>query len=125
MIQKETYLEVADNSGAKVVSCFHLIGSSGKKVAFVGDLIKAAVKDAIPGQKVKKGDIVTGVIVRTRKPYRRADGSYIAFGDNAVVLLTSGEDMTPIGSRIFGPVARELRASGKFGDIISRAPEVL
>lgn len=125
MVQKETYLEVADNSGAKVVSCFHLVGSSGKKFAYVGDLIKVAVKEAIPGQKVKKSDKVFGVIVRTRKPYRRADGSYIAFGDNAVVLVTSDTDMTPIGSRIFGPVARELRASGKFGDIISKAPEVL
>jgi len=125
MVQKQTYLVVADNSGAKSVQCIHVVGSTGKTIAYLGDIIKCAVKKAIPGQQVKKGDVVTGVIVRTRKEFRRQDGSYIRFGDNAVVLIKSVEDPTPIGSRIFGPVARELRASGANADIISRAPEVL
>lgn len=125
MIKKETNLVVADNSGAKEVRCFHIVGSTGKDSATVGDMIRGAVKSAIPGQKVKKSDVVTGVIVRTRKEFRRADGSYVRFGDNAIVLINSVEDTTPVGTRIFGPVARELRVSGKFGDIISRAPEVV
>jgi large subunit ribosomal protein L14 len=123
-IQKETHLKVADNSGALEVSCFHLIGGTGKKTARVGDLIKCSVKKAIPGGLVKKGQIVTAVVVRTRKEFRRNDGSYIRFGDNAAVIIKAQDDLTPLGSRVFGPVARELRAGG-FTRIISLAPEVL
>ena len=126
MIQKQTYLEVADNSGAKLVQVFHIMGSTGKKLGFIGDIVKCAVKEAIPGGLVKKGDVITAVVVRTRKEQRREDGSYIRFGDNACVLLKSEEDTTTIGSRVFGPIARELRASGeKFAKILSLAPEVL
>lgn len=121
MIQKESYLEVADNSGAKLLQCIHVIGSTGKKFAYLGDTIKCAVKKAIPDGMVKKGDVVTAVIVRTRKECRRADGSYIRFGDNAAVII---KDTDPIGTRIFGPVAREIRAK-KFYKIASLAPEVL
>jgi large subunit ribosomal protein L14 len=122
MIQKETELIVADNSGAKIVRCFHIVGSTGRDFAYVGDIIICAVKKAIPGGKVKKGDIVTGVIVRVRKEYRRRDGSYIRFGDNAVVLIQSLKERVPVGTRVFGPVARELRDS--FRDIVPLAPEV-
>jgi len=122
MIQKESYLDVADNSGAKELQCIHIIGGTGKRYARLGDRIKCAVKKAIPGGMVKKGEVVTAVIVRTRKESRRNDGSYIRFGDNAAVIIKDDE---PIGTRIFGPVARELRLSGKYANIISRAPEVL
>lgn len=126
MVQKESYLVVADNSGAKEVQIIHIFGSTGKRYAYIGDLVKCAVKKAIPGQQVKKSDVVTGVIVRTRKKQRRADGSYIGFDDNAIVLIKSLEDPAPMGTRVFGPVARELRLQGeKFADIISRAPAVL
>lgn len=121
MIQKESYLEVADNSGAKSLQCIHIAGSTRKRYAYLGDLIKCAVKSAIPGGTVKKGDVVDAIIVRTKKEFRRDDGSYIRFGENAAVILKDGE---PIASRIFGPIARELRAKG-YSKIISLAPEVL
>ncbi|MGB8468221.1 MAG: 50S ribosomal protein L14 [Candidatus Babeliales bacterium] len=120
MIQKETYLEVADNSGAKELQCIHIVGSTRKRYAYLGDRIKCAVKKAIPGGMVKKGDVVDAVIVRTVKEYRREDGSYIRFGDNAAVIVKD-EDM--MATRVFGPVARELRK--KYSKIISLAPEVL
>lgn len=123
-IRKETYLKVADNSGAIDLLCFHLVGGTGKKKAVIGDIIKCSVKKAIPGGIVKKGQIVTAVIVRTRKEARRDDGSYIRFGDNAAVIIKSSDDKTPLGSRIFGPVARELRLKG-YARIVSLAPEVL
>jgi len=127
MVQKETNLIVADNSGARKVRIIHIFGSTGKRIAYLGDLVKCAVKEATPGQQVKKHDIVTGIIVRVRKEFRREDGSYIRFGDNAIVLIKAVDDPTPIGTRVFGPVARELRAKGKdtYADIISRAPAVL
>ena len=121
MIQKESYLIVADNSGAKELQCIHIIGSTRKRYARIGDTIKCAVKKAIPGGTVKKGEVVTAVIVRTRKEFRREDGSYIRFGDNAAVIVKDNE---PVATRIFGPIARELRAKG-YGKIISLAPEVL
>lgn len=121
MIQKESYLEVADNSGAKLLQCIHIVGSTRKRFAYIGDQIKCAVKAAIPGGTVKKGDVVDAVIVRTRKEFRRDDGSYIRFGQNAAIILKDGE---PVASRIFGPIARELRAKG-YTKIISLAPEVL
>jgi large subunit ribosomal protein L14 len=125
MLQKESFLEVADNSGAQLLKVIHLIGSSRKRFAYTGDMVKCAVKKAIPGGQVKKGDVVTVVIVRTRKEQRRADGSYIRFGDNAGVVIKSSDDYnTLVGTRIFGPVARELRARD-FTKIISLAPEVL
>jgi len=122
MIQQETRLKVADNSGAKVISCIRVLGGSGKRYATIGDVIVASVKDALPDSKVKKGDVVRAVVVRTRKEVRRADGSYIKFDENSAVLITPQGD--PIGTRIFGPVARELRAKN-FMKIISLAPEVL
>jgi large subunit ribosomal protein L14 len=121
MIQKESYLEVADNSGAKSLQCIHIAGSTRKRYAYLGDLIKCSVKSAIPGGMVKKGEVVDAIIVRTTKEFRRDDGSYIRFGQNAAVILKDGE---PIASRIFGPIARELRAKG-YAKIISLAPEVL
>lgn len=121
MLQKESYLEVADNSGAKALQCIHIVGSTRKRYAYLGDLIKCAVKKAIPGSMVKKGEVVFAVIVRVRKEYRRNDGSYIRFGDNAAVIVKEKE---PIGTRIFGPVARELRTRG-YIKIASLAPEVL
>lgn len=120
MIQKESYLEVADNSGAKELQCIHIVGSTKKKFAYLGDRIKCAVKKAIPGGLVKKGDVVDAVIVRTAKEFRREDGSYIRFGDNAAVIV---KDNDLIASRIFGPVAREIRK--EFPKIVSLAPEVL
>lgn len=126
MIQKESYLEVADNSGAKLLQCIHVIGSTRKRFARLGDTIKCAVKKAIPGGVVKKSDVVLAVIVRARKEYRRADGTYIRFGDNAAVIINKEHE--PVASRIFGPVARELRAQlgGKgYPKIVSLAPEVL
>jgi len=127
MIQKETRLVVADNSGAKMVKVIHIVGSTGKRYAYLGDRVRCAVKKAIPGGKVKKGDVVTGVIVRTAKEQRREDGSYIRFGENAIVLIQAVDDATPVGSRIFGPVARELRTKGKelYAEILSRSPEVI
>lgn len=124
MIQTETNLVVADNSGARSVRVFHLVGGSHRKSASVGDVVICAVKDAIPNGKVKKSDVVKGVIVRVKKAYQRKDGSTIKFDDNAVVLIN--EDGSPKGSRVFGPVARELREKGdKYMKIVSLAPEVL
>jgi large subunit ribosomal protein L14 len=121
MIQKQSYLEVADNSGARLLQCFHIIGSTAKRYAYLGDCVKCSVKKAIPGAMVKKGEVVQAIIVRTKKEVRREDGSYIRFGDNAAVIIKDNE---PIGTRIFGPVAREVRAKG-YSKIISLAPEVL
>lgn len=122
MIQVQSNMDVADNSGARVVQCIKVLGGSKRKVAGVGDIIVVAVKEAIPRGKVKKGDVQRAVIVRTKKEIRRKDGSAIRFDTNAAVLIDkSGE---PIGTRIFGPVTRELRAK-KFMKIISLAPEVL
>lgn len=122
MIQTQTYLDVADNSGAKRVMCIKVLGGSHRRYAGVGDIIKVSVKDAIPRGKVKKGQVMTAVVVRTRKGVRRPDGSLIKFDDNAAVLLNNQQ--APIGTRIFGPVTRELRGE-KFMKIISLAPEVL
>ncbi len=122
MIQSETRLTVADNSGAKEIYCIKVLGGSRRRYASVGDIIVVSVKEAIPNAKVKKGDILKAVVVRTKKELRRPDGSYIRFDDNSAVLLTGS--MEPIGTRIFGPVARELRAK-KYMKIISLAPEVL
>ncbi len=121
MIQKESRLQVADNTGAKILLCIQVIGSTRKRFAYVGDRIKCTVKKALPGGSVKKGEIVEAVIVRTRKETRRPDGSYIRFGDNAAVII---KDKEPLATRIFGPVARELRNRG-YNKIISLAPEVL
>lgn len=122
MIQMTTRLDVADNSGAKTVYCIKVLGGSRRKYATIGDVIVVSVKDAIPNSKVKKGDIVKAVIVRTKKAIARHDGSYIRFDTNSAVLINA--QLEPIGTRIFGPVARELRAK-KFTKIISLAPEVL
>lgn len=122
MIQVESILDVADNSGAKRVQCIKVLGGSRRRYASIGDVIVVAVKEAIPNSKAKKGDVKKAVIVRTRKEIVRADGSYIRFDDNSAVLI--GNDLAPIGTRIFGPVARELRAK-KFMKIVSLAPEVL
>lgn len=123
MIQKESYLNVADNSGAKALQCIHIIGSTRKRYAYLGDLIKCSVKKAIPGGTLKKGEVVTAIIVRTRKECRRGDGSYIRFGDNAAVVLDKAAKEL-IGTRVFGPVAREVRTRG-FLKLASLAPEVL
>ena len=122
MIQTETKLKVADNSGAKLLSCIKVLGGSKRRYASVGDIIVVAVKEAMPNSKVKKGDVVRAVIVRTAKEIRRPDGSYIKFDDNSAVLINQQRE--PVGTRIFGPVARELRAKN-FMKIISLAPEVL
>jgi large subunit ribosomal protein L14 len=122
MIQTQTRLKVADNSGAKLLSCIKVLGGSKRRYASVGDVIVVSVKEAMPNSKVKKGDVVRAVIVRTAKGLRRQDGSYIKFDDNSAVLIN--QQMEPIGTRIFGPVARELRAKN-FMKIISLAPEVL
>ena len=125
MIQKQSYLEVADNSGAKSLQCIHIVGSTRKRYAYLGDLIKCAVKSAIPGGMTKKGDVVTAVIVRTRKEFRREDGTYIKFGENAAVIIKDGE---LLASRIFGPIARELRPRKGYAGypkVVSLAPEVL
>lgn len=124
MIQKESYLEVADNSGAKLLQCIHIVGSTDKRFAYLGDVVRCAVKVAIPGGVVKKSDIVDVVIVRTKKEFRRADGSYIRFGQNAGVIIKGKKDKEPVASRIFGPIAREIRAAG-YSKIASLAPEVL
>ena len=122
MIQQETILKVADNSGAKTVQCFKVLGGSKRRYATVGDVVVVSVKTSIPGGMVKKGDVSRAVIVRVSKELRRKDGSYIRFDENAAVLLNSQNE--PRGTRIFGPVARELRDSG-YMKIISMAPEVL
>jgi large subunit ribosomal protein L14 len=122
MIQMQTSLEVADNSGAKRVECIKVLGGSHRRYAGIGDIIKVTVKEAAPRGKVKKGTVYNAVVVRTRKGVRRADGSLIRFDENAAVLLNQAQQ--PIGTRIFGPVTRELRGE-KFMKIISLAPEVL
>ena len=122
MIQTQSYLDVADNSGARRVMCIKVLGGSKRRYARVGDLIKVTVKEAIPRGKVKKGQVMTAVVVRTKKGVRRPDGSLIKFDDNAAVLLNNQD--APIGTRIFGPVTRELRGE-RFMKIISLAPEVL
>ena len=122
MIQVQTQMTVADNSGAKKVACIRVLGGTRKRYARVGDIIIVAVKEALPHSKVKKGDVMRAVVVRTVKETRRPDGSYIKFDDNSAVLINHAGD--PIGTRIFGPVARELRAK-RFMKIISLAPEVL
>lgn len=124
MIENETNLVVADNSGARSVRVFRLLGGSFRKSSSVGDVVICAVKDAIPSGKVKKGDVVKGVIVRVKKAYQRNDGSTISFDDNAVVLIN--EDGSPKGTRVFGPIARELREKGdRYMKIVSLAVEVL
>ena len=122
MLQQESRVKVADNTGAKELLTIRVLGGSGRRYAGLGDVIVATVKDAIPGGNVKKGDVVKAVIVRTKKETRRADGSYIKFDENAAVILKSDGD--PRGTRIFGPVGRELREK-KFMKIISLAPEVI
>ena len=122
MIQMQTVLDAADNSGARRVQCINVLGGSKRRYAAVGDVIKVSVKDAIPRGKVKKGEVYNAVVVRTRKGVRRADGSLIRFDGNAAVLLNAR--LEPIGTRIFGPVTRELRTN-RFMKIISLAPEVL
>lgn len=122
MIQIYSRLKVADNTGAKTLMCIHVVGGSGRKYAAIGDVIVGTVKQAMPRGTVKNGEVVRAVIVRTTRPYRRRDGSYIRFDDNAVVILA--DENNPKGSRIFGPVARELREM-EFTKIISLAPEVL
>lgn len=122
MIQPQTRLLVADNTGAKEIMCFRVLGGSNRKTANIGDVIVASVKSATPGGVVKKGDVVKAVIVRTRRGVRRTDGTYIRFDENAAVIIR--EDKSPRGTRIFGPVARELR-DRDFMKIISLAPEVL
>lgn len=122
MIQVESKLDVADNSGAKKVSCIKVLGGSRRRYASVGDIIVVSVKEAMPHSKVKKGDVMKAVVVRTRKEVGRPDGTYIKFDNNSAVLIN--KSMEPIGTRIFGPVARELRAKN-FMKIVSLAPEVL
>jgi len=122
MIQNESVLDVADNSGARKVACIKVLGGSKRRYARIGDVIVVAVKDAMPNGKVRKGEVAQAVVVRTAKEFRRPDGSSIRFDDNAAVLLTKQGE--PIGTRIFGPVTRELRAKG-YMKIISLAPEVL
>ena len=122
MIQQQTYLQVADNTGAKEIMCIRVLGGTGRRYANIGDVIVAAVKKAIPGGEVTKGDVVKAVVVRSVRGLRRADGSYIRFDENAAVLIK--EDKTPRGTRIFGPVARELREK-EYTTILSLAPEVL
>ncbi len=122
MIQMQTMLEAADNSGAKKLACIKVLGGTKRKYASLGDVIIVSVKEAIPNSKVKKGDVMRAVVVRTVKEVRRIDGSYIKFDDNSAVLINPQNE--PVGTRIFGPVARELRAK-RFMKIISLAPEVL
>ena len=122
MIQMRTKFDVADNTGAKLVQCIHVLGGSKRKYAYLGDIIVCAVKKALPSSEIKQGDVVKGVIVRTKQSVRREDGSYVRFDRNAVVLLDA--DLNPKGTRIFGAVARELR-SKNFMNIISLAPEVV
>lgn len=122
MIQPQSVLSVADNTGARKVMCIRVLGSSNRRYAGIGDVIVGVVKEASPNMTVKKSEIVYGVIVRTRKPLRRADGSYVVFDDNALVVIT--KERNPRGTRVFGPVARELREK-EFMKIISLAPEVV
>ncbi len=122
MIKVETMLDVADNSGAKKVLCFRILGGSKRKSATVGDVVVVSIKEAVPESKVKKGDVHRAVIVRTKKEVRRADGSYIRFDNNAAVIINEARE--PVGTRIFGPIARELRGNN-FMKIVSLAPEVL
>ena len=122
MVQQQTILKVADNTGAKEIMCIRCLGGSYRKYARIGDIIVASVKTATPGREKKKGDVVKAVVVRTKKPTRRADGSYVRFDENAAVIIK--EDGTPKGTRIFGPVARELREKD-YMKILSLAPEVL
>ena len=122
MIQQESRLRVADNTGAKEILCIRVLGGSGRRYAGIGDIIVGTVKDALPGAGVKKGDVVKAVVVRTKKEVRRPDGSYIKFDENAAVILKN--DGEPRGTRIFGPVGRELRDK-KFMKIVSLAPEVI
>src|SRR5688500_5075782 len=122
MIQVSTHLEVADNSGARVVQCIKVLGGSRRRYAGLGDVIVVSIKEAMPNSKVKKGTTAKAVVVRTKRENRREDGSYIKFDDNSAVLINAQRE--PIGTRIFGPVARELRAK-KFMKIVSLAPEVL
>ena len=122
MIQQETVLNVADNSGARKVKCFHVLGGTRRRYAHVGDVVVVCVKEALPNATVKKGDVRRAVVVRTRKEIRRVDGTYIRFDDNAAVIINDAGE--PVGTRIFGPVPREFRAKG-YMKIISLAPEVL
>jgi large subunit ribosomal protein L14 len=122
MIQSETQLDVADNSGAKRVACIKVLGGSRRRYAGLGDIIVVSVKEALPTARVKKGEVARAVVVRTKREYQRADGTYIKFDTNSAVLIT--KDNEPIGTRIFGPVARELRAK-RFMKIVSLAPEVV
>ena len=122
MIQQESYLKVADNTGAKEINCIRVLGGSKRKYASIGDVIVASVRKATPGGQVKKGDVVKAVVVRTSKAVRRADGTYVRFDDNAAVLIK--DDRNPTGTRIFGPVARELR-DRDYMKIMSLAPEVI
>ncbi len=122
MIQQESVLQVADNSGARKVLCIRVLGGTGRRYASIGDIIVVSVKDAIPNSRVKKGEVRRAVVVRTKKEIGRPDGSYIRFDDNAAVLIDAARE--PVGTRIFGPVARELRAK-RFMKIVSLAPEVL
>lgn len=122
MIQMQTYLNVADNSGAKMVQCIKVLGGSKKKTATIGDIIVVAVKDALPNGQIKKGTVQRAVVVRTKKEFKRIDGSYIRFDDNACVIIDNNNN--PRGKRIFGPVARELRET-VYMKIVSLAPEVL
>ena len=123
MIQQESFLKVADNTGAKEIKCIRVLGGSKRKYASIGDVIVASVRKAAPGGAVKKGDVVKAVVVRTSKAVRRADGTYVRFDDNAAVII-NGDDTNPKGTRIFGPVARELR-DADFIKILSLAPEVI
>ena len=122
MIQQETYLKVADNTGAKEIKCIRVLGGSKRKYASIGDVIVASVRKAAPGGQVKKGDVVKAVVVRTAQAVRRADGTYVRFDENAAVLIK--DDRNPTGTRIFGPVARELR-DREYMKILSLAPEVI
>ena len=122
MIQQQSYLKVADNTGAKEIMCIRVLGGSGRRYANIGDVIVASVKKAVPGGTVKKGDVVKAVVVRSAKGIRRADGTYIRFDENAAVIIR--DDKNPRGTRIFGPVARELREK-EYTKILSLAPEVL
>ncbi len=122
MIQMQTFLNVADNSGAKKVCCIKVLGGSKKRYARVGDVIVVSVKEAVPNSKVKKGDVLKAVVVRTKKEIGRTDGTYLRFDDNSAVLIN--DTLEPLGTRIFGPVARELRAK-QFMKIVSLAPEVI
>lgn len=123
MIQQESYLKVADNTGAKELKCIRVLGGSKRKYASIGDVVVCSVRKAAPGGQVKKGDVVKAVIVRQHQPIRRVDGSYIRFDDNAAVIIN--DQKLPRGTRIFGPVARELREDKDFMKIVSLAPEVL